>query len=168
MAATFTFLLWVNRGDVFAAIAPSGAAMSREMSKPKPLPVIELAGETRSARQIRMAEGDDGTHQEDRWLRAGRQAGRRILHRVSFARRNTAGLIHSSWRPPVSERRIQNGSSSSFNSTRSRNRRSFADRALAFLTAWRLWPLVTCQAIPACRPRPDRPRRIGCPPNRIA
>ena len=42
----FTFLLWVNRGDVFAAIAPSAAAMSPKMAKPKPLPVIELAGET--------------------------------------------------------------------------------------------------------------------------
>lgn len=42
----FTFLLWVNRGDVFAAIAPSGAAMSARMGRPKPLPVIELAGET--------------------------------------------------------------------------------------------------------------------------
>jgi polyhydroxybutyrate depolymerase len=41
----FTFLLWVNRGDVFAAIAPSAAAMSPQMKKPKPLPVLELAGE---------------------------------------------------------------------------------------------------------------------------
>jgi polyhydroxybutyrate depolymerase len=42
----FTFLLWVNRGDVFAAIAPSAAAMSPKMVRPKPLPVMELAGET--------------------------------------------------------------------------------------------------------------------------
>ena len=42
----FTFLLWTARGDVFAAIAPSSAAMSLKMSKPKPLPVLELAGET--------------------------------------------------------------------------------------------------------------------------
>jgi polyhydroxybutyrate depolymerase len=41
----FTFLLWINRGDVFAAVAPSAAAMNPRLGRPKPLPVIELAGE---------------------------------------------------------------------------------------------------------------------------
>ena len=41
----FTFILWCNRGEVFAAVAPSSAAMSPTMKKPTPLPVIELAGE---------------------------------------------------------------------------------------------------------------------------
>ncbi|HEX4148089.1 MAG TPA: PHB depolymerase family esterase [Pirellulales bacterium] len=43
----FTLLLWANRGEVFAAVGPSGASMSRSM-KFKPLPVIELAGENDS------------------------------------------------------------------------------------------------------------------------
>jgi len=40
----FTYLLWAARGDVFAAVAPSGAAARRQMSF-KPKPVLHVAGE---------------------------------------------------------------------------------------------------------------------------
>lgn len=42
----FTYLLWVARGDVFAAIAPSAAGSRALRSKPpKPKPVMHIAGE---------------------------------------------------------------------------------------------------------------------------
>lgn len=40
----FTYLLWAARGDVFAAVAPSGAAARRQMNL-KPKPVLHVAGE---------------------------------------------------------------------------------------------------------------------------
>jgi polyhydroxybutyrate depolymerase len=41
----FTYLLWANRPDVFAAIAPSAAgSRSLRTSKPKPVPVLHVAG----------------------------------------------------------------------------------------------------------------------------
>jgi polyhydroxybutyrate depolymerase len=40
----FTYLLWSARGDVFAAVAPSGAAARRQMNL-KPKPVLHVAGE---------------------------------------------------------------------------------------------------------------------------
>ncbi|MCU0784892.1 MAG: dienelactone hydrolase family protein [Verrucomicrobia bacterium] len=40
----FTYLLWAERGDVFAAVAPSGAAF-REVARLKPKPAMHLAGE---------------------------------------------------------------------------------------------------------------------------
>jgi polyhydroxybutyrate depolymerase len=39
----FTYLLWAERGDVFAAVAPS-AAVARYVDKLKPKPVLHLAG----------------------------------------------------------------------------------------------------------------------------
>src|SRR6218665_1435996 len=41
----FTYLLWVERGDVFAAVAPSASLSTRELKKFKPKPVLHLAGE---------------------------------------------------------------------------------------------------------------------------
>ncbi len=40
----FTYLLWAERGDVFAAMAPSAAVM-RQVDRLKPKPVMHLAGE---------------------------------------------------------------------------------------------------------------------------
>ena len=40
----FTYLLWAERGDVFAAMAPS-AAVRRKFDRLKPKPVMHLAGE---------------------------------------------------------------------------------------------------------------------------
>jgi polyhydroxybutyrate depolymerase len=42
----FTYLLWAERGDVFAAVAPSAAAAPFSMPKLKPKPAMHLAGET--------------------------------------------------------------------------------------------------------------------------
>src|SRR5262249_32128236 len=41
----FTYLLWAERGDVFAALGPSGSAAAESFSKLKPKPVIHAAGE---------------------------------------------------------------------------------------------------------------------------
>lgn len=41
----FTYLLWATRGDVLAAIAPSGAAAGRRLTDFKPKPVLHIAGE---------------------------------------------------------------------------------------------------------------------------
>jgi polyhydroxybutyrate depolymerase len=42
----FTYLLWAERGDTFAAVAPTAAAFSPEIgAKLKPKPVLHLAGE---------------------------------------------------------------------------------------------------------------------------
>jgi len=41
----FTYLLWAKRGDVFAAVAPSGSVASRYVSDLKPKPVLHVAGE---------------------------------------------------------------------------------------------------------------------------
>jgi polyhydroxybutyrate depolymerase len=42
----FTYLLWAVRGDVFAAVAPTAAAISRELQgKLTPKPALHLAGE---------------------------------------------------------------------------------------------------------------------------
>ncbi|HEX4343072.1 MAG TPA: prolyl oligopeptidase family serine peptidase [Verrucomicrobiae bacterium] len=42
---SFTFLLWLARGDVFAAVAPS-AAMARFARQLKPKPVMHIAGQS--------------------------------------------------------------------------------------------------------------------------
>jgi polyhydroxybutyrate depolymerase len=42
----FTYLLWAERGDVFAAMAPSGSAAFKSLTKLKPKPVLHVAGET--------------------------------------------------------------------------------------------------------------------------
>jgi polyhydroxybutyrate depolymerase len=41
---SFTYLLWAARGEVFAAVAPSGAVMRRPQDL-KPKPVLHVAGE---------------------------------------------------------------------------------------------------------------------------
>lgn len=55
----FTYLLWAERGDVFAAVAPS-AAVYMNVSKLKPKPAMHLAGEkdtlVKYAWQTRMME----------------------------------------------------------------------------------------------------------------
>ncbi len=42
----FTYLLWAERGEVFAAVAPSGSAAFKSLPKLKPKPVLHVAGET--------------------------------------------------------------------------------------------------------------------------
>ena len=42
----FTYLLWAERGDLFAAVAPSGSLSRDGLPKLKPKPVLHLAGET--------------------------------------------------------------------------------------------------------------------------
>lgn len=41
----FTYLLWAERGDVLAAVAPSGSAALRLRSALKPKPVLHIAGD---------------------------------------------------------------------------------------------------------------------------
>lgn len=41
----FTYLLWETRGEVFAAMAPSGSAAAQSLAKLKPKPVLHVAGE---------------------------------------------------------------------------------------------------------------------------
>lgn len=41
----FTYLLWAERGGVFAAVAPSGAAAARSVGTLKPKPCLHIAGE---------------------------------------------------------------------------------------------------------------------------
>jgi polyhydroxybutyrate depolymerase len=43
---SFTYLLWGERGDVFAAFAPSSAVDAKSVRKFKPRPVFHVAGET--------------------------------------------------------------------------------------------------------------------------
>lgn len=42
---SLTFLLWATRGDVFAAVAPSGSAATKLAKDFKPLPCLHVAGE---------------------------------------------------------------------------------------------------------------------------
>lgn len=42
----FSYLLWGSRPGLFAAIAPSGAAGTRNMKETKPCPVLHVMGET--------------------------------------------------------------------------------------------------------------------------
>ena len=41
----FSYLLWEQRGEVFAAFAPSGSATGQKVTLSKPKPVLHLAGE---------------------------------------------------------------------------------------------------------------------------
>jgi len=41
----FTYLLWAERGDVLAAVAPSASAAAESLPKLKPKPVMHIAGE---------------------------------------------------------------------------------------------------------------------------
>jgi len=56
----FTYLLWAERGDVFAAMAPSAAAGLKHLPKLKPKPMLHIAGEAdrlvRYPMQIRMID----------------------------------------------------------------------------------------------------------------
>jgi len=42
----FTYLLWAERGEVFAAVAPSASSGGRYMRGVKPKPVLHIAGES--------------------------------------------------------------------------------------------------------------------------
>ena len=42
---SFTYLLWAERGEVFAAAAPSGAVARQALKTMKPKPVLHVAGE---------------------------------------------------------------------------------------------------------------------------
>lgn len=42
---SFTYLLWLERGDRFAAFAPSAAVMAQGVPQLKPKPILHLAGE---------------------------------------------------------------------------------------------------------------------------
>lgn len=41
----FTYLLWAERGDVLATVAPSAAAAAESLPKLKPMPLMHIAGE---------------------------------------------------------------------------------------------------------------------------
>jgi polyhydroxybutyrate depolymerase len=41
----FTYILWAERSDIFAAVAPSASARFRELGALKPKPVLHIAGE---------------------------------------------------------------------------------------------------------------------------
>lgn len=63
----FTYLLWAERGDTFAAVAPSSAAGMKHLPKMKPKPVMHIAGETdplvrypMQKRMIEMVRGKNG------------------------------------------------------------------------------------------------------------
>lgn len=43
---SFTYWLWAERGDLFAAVAPSGALSVPEMKQMKPKPALHIAGES--------------------------------------------------------------------------------------------------------------------------
>ena len=42
---SFTYLLWAERSDIFAAVAPSGAAALKSRNSLKPKPVLHVAGD---------------------------------------------------------------------------------------------------------------------------
>ena len=58
---SFTYLLWGQRGEVFASVAPSSAVDAKSLPKFKPKPVFHVAGEAdplvKFAWQKRMIEG---------------------------------------------------------------------------------------------------------------
>ena len=63
----FTYLLWAERGDTFAAMAPSSAAGLKHLPKMKPKPLLHIAGETdplvrfpMQKRMIDMVRGKNG------------------------------------------------------------------------------------------------------------
>lgn len=67
----FTYLLWAERGDIFAAMAPSSAAGFRNLPKMKPKPMLHIAGETDNlvrfpmqTRMIDMVKRLDGCESE--------------------------------------------------------------------------------------------------------
>ncbi|MBI1325339.1 prolyl oligopeptidase family serine peptidase [bacterium] len=67
----FTYLLWAERGDIFAALAPSSAAGLRHLPKMKPKPMLHIAGETdplvrfpMQKRMIDLVRGKNGCNPE--------------------------------------------------------------------------------------------------------
>jgi polyhydroxybutyrate depolymerase len=44
MGGSFTFLLWLARPNIFAALAPSGAYVAQEAQRLKPKPMLHVAG----------------------------------------------------------------------------------------------------------------------------
>ena len=78
----FTYLLWAERGDAFAAVAPS-AAGARPSANRKPLPVLHVAGENdeivpfeRQKRVMEAVRRLNGCDAEGRpWAKAGTLVG---------------------------------------------------------------------------------------------
>jgi polyhydroxybutyrate depolymerase len=76
---SFTYLLWAQRGDLFAAVAPSAAILPKGVRDLKPKPVLHLAGEKdplvkydwqkrmiESVRKVNAAEGEGKS-----WAKSG-------------------------------------------------------------------------------------------------
>ena len=78
----FTYLLWAQRGDVFAAVAPS-AAGGRALQGIKPLPCLHVMGESDplvtpaiQKRAIEMVKKTNGCDAESKpWAKAGTLSG---------------------------------------------------------------------------------------------
>lgn len=79
----FTYLLWAERGDGLAAVAPSSAGAGRNLWKLKPKPVLHLAGRAdeivpfaNQERTMRVLRRIDGCEAEGKpWASAGRLTG---------------------------------------------------------------------------------------------
>ncbi|HLK60362.1 MAG TPA: prolyl oligopeptidase family serine peptidase [Chthonomonadaceae bacterium] len=79
----FTYLLWAERGDTFAAVAPAAAAVGWSLSRLKPKPALHVAGENdelvrfpmqqRTMDAIRKLNGCDPTGKP--WAKAGTLVG---------------------------------------------------------------------------------------------
>ncbi len=79
----FTYLLWLARGDVFAAVAPSAAGIGRGSRDLKPKPALHVAGEkdelvpfafqSRVMQGVRKLNGCDAEGKE--WVKSGSVAG---------------------------------------------------------------------------------------------
>lgn len=79
---SFTYLLWAQRGDVFAAVAPSAAA-GRSLVGIKPLPCLHVMGETdplvtpamqkRAIEAVKKTNGCDADGKS--WAKAGQLTG---------------------------------------------------------------------------------------------
>ena len=75
----FTYLLWGTRGEILAAVAPSGAIPGAEMRNLKPKPALHVAGETdplvkwewqkRTMEAVRKLNGVDNEGTE--WVKSG-------------------------------------------------------------------------------------------------
>ena len=75
----FTYLLWAERGDTFAAVAPCAAIAARSQPKLKPKPVMHVAGENdplvryawqqRTMDALKKLNGCDATGKE--WAKSG-------------------------------------------------------------------------------------------------
>lgn len=74
----FTYCLWAARGDLFAAMAPSGAVNAKVIRKAEPLPMLHIAGKTDplvkyawQERMIRFVKNLNGCGEGEAWHSAG-------------------------------------------------------------------------------------------------